>query len=176
MLRNDFPFGASATACLSLDASGDREIHHTHHLDVLEMGTSPKSLQPPQTNARSPNCAQAALVIGTKSAADSTDRHAAKTEENRRCPRGSPRADHLVRQGVPRARWDDSGTRTGSATTAARSCAGWLAARSDPLGGIGGNVFITVVGYQVGGKNSKADSRKLATHTLAEFDLTGEID
>jgi hypothetical protein len=40
----------------------------------------------------------------------------------------------------------------------------------------GGKVFITVVGYQVGGKNSKADLRKLLAHTLAEFDLTGEID
>ena len=43
-------------------------------------------------------------------------------------------------------------------------------------GRIGGKVVITVVGYQVGGKNSKADLRKLAAHTLAEFDLTGEID
>jgi hypothetical protein len=43
-------------------------------------------------------------------------------------------------------------------------------------GRIGSKVFITVVGYQVGGKNSKADLRKLAAHRLAEFDLTGEID
>jgi hypothetical protein len=43
-------------------------------------------------------------------------------------------------------------------------------------GRIGGKVFTTVAGYQVGGKNSKADLRKLAAHTLAEFDLTGEID
>jgi hypothetical protein len=43
-------------------------------------------------------------------------------------------------------------------------------------GRIGGKVFIAVVSYPVRGKNSKADLRKLAAHTLAEFDLTGEID
>jgi hypothetical protein len=43
-------------------------------------------------------------------------------------------------------------------------------------GCMGGKVSITVIGYEVGGKNSKADLRKLAAHTLAEFDLTGEID
>jgi hypothetical protein len=36
-------------------------------------------------------------------------------------------------------------------------------------GRIGGKVFITVVDHQVGGKSSKADLRKLAAHTLAEF-------
>jgi hypothetical protein len=43
-------------------------------------------------------------------------------------------------------------------------------------GRIVGKVFITVVGYQVGGGNSKADSHMPAAHALAEFDLTGEID
>ena len=42
-------------------------------------------------------------------------------------------------------------------------------------GRIGGEVFITVIGHQVGGKNTTADLRELAAHTLAEFDLTGKI-
>ena len=37
---------------------------------------------------------------------------------------------------------------------------------------IGGKAFITVVGYQVGGKNAKVDLRKLAAHTLAEVLLS----
>ena len=36
-------------------------------------------------------------------------------------------------------------------------------------GASAGKVFITVVGCQVGGKNSKAELRELAAHTLAEF-------
>ncbi len=43
-------------------------------------------------------------------------------------------------------------------------------------GRIGGKVFITVVAYQPGAKNTKAALRELAAHTLAEFDLTCEID
>jgi hypothetical protein len=42
-----------------------------------------------------------------------------------------------------------------------------------PIGRAGGasaaRFFITVVGYQVGGNNSKAELRELAAHTLAEF-------
>jgi hypothetical protein len=43
-------------------------------------------------------------------------------------------------------------------------------------GRIGGRIFITVVAYQLDGKNSKRDLRELAAHTLSEFDLTGVID
>jgi hypothetical protein len=43
-------------------------------------------------------------------------------------------------------------------------------------GRIGSKIFITVVAYQLDGKNSKPDLRELAAHTLAEFDLTGAID
>lgn len=43
-------------------------------------------------------------------------------------------------------------------------------------GRIGGKIFITVAGYQLGGNNSKPDLRDLAAQTLAEFDLTGAID
>jgi hypothetical protein len=43
-------------------------------------------------------------------------------------------------------------------------------------GRIGGQIFITVVAYQLDGKNSKRDLRELAAHTLSEFDLTGAID
>jgi hypothetical protein len=43
-------------------------------------------------------------------------------------------------------------------------------------GRIGGKIFITVAGYQLGGNNSKPDLRDLAAHTLAEFNLTGAID
>jgi hypothetical protein len=41
-------------------------------LTCSKCGTPLKSLQPAQTNARSPNCAQAALIIATVSAADLT--------------------------------------------------------------------------------------------------------
>ncbi len=40
---------------------------------------------------------------------------------------------------------------------------------------IGGKIAITVRAYQPGGENTKAALRELAAHTLAEFDLTGEI-
>jgi len=43
-------------------------------------------------------------------------------------------------------------------------------------GRINGKVFITVVGYQLGGTNSKHGLRGLAPQTQAEFDLTGTID
>ena len=43
-------------------------------------------------------------------------------------------------------------------------------------GRIGDTIFITVVAYHLNGSNSKPDLRELAAHTLAEFDLTGEID
>jgi hypothetical protein len=43
-------------------------------------------------------------------------------------------------------------------------------------GRIGGQIFITVVAYQLDGKDSKRDLRELAAHTLSEFDLTGAID
>lgn len=43
-------------------------------------------------------------------------------------------------------------------------------------GRIGGKIFITVVGYRLGAKNSKPDLRELAAQTLAEFDLTGAMD
>lgn len=42
-------------------------------------------------------------------------------------------------------------------------------------GRIGGKIFITAVAYQLGDKNSNRDLRELASHTLAEFDLTGVI-
>jgi len=41
---------------------------------------------------------------------------------------------------------------------------------------ISGKIGITVVAYQPGAKNTKPALRELAAHTLAEFDLTGEID
>jgi hypothetical protein len=41
---------------------------------------------------------------------------------------------------------------------------------------IGAKVGITVVAYQPGAKNTKPALRELAAHTLADFDLTGEID
>lgn len=40
---------------------------------------------------------------------------------------------------------------------------------------IGDKFGITVVAYQLGAKNTKPALRELAAHTLAEFDLTGEI-
>jgi hypothetical protein len=43
-------------------------------------------------------------------------------------------------------------------------------------GRISGKVFITVVAYQPGAENTKPALRELAARTLAEFDLTGEID
>jgi hypothetical protein len=42
-------------------------------------------------------------------------------------------------------------------------------------GRIGGRITIDIVGYQVGAQNSKPRLRALATDTLAEFGLTGEI-
>jgi hypothetical protein len=42
-------------------------------------------------------------------------------------------------------------------------------------GRIGGKIFITVVGYEVGGINSKAYLRGLAAQALTDFDLTGSI-
>ena len=47
-----------------------RVIQRTHYLDVVEMGTPLKSFAPLQINARSPNCAQAALIMATVSAGD----------------------------------------------------------------------------------------------------------
>ena len=41
---------------------------------------------------------------------------------------------------------------------------------------ISGQMSISVVAYQPGGKNSKQHLRELAAHTLAEFGLTGTID
>ena len=56
----------------------------------------------------------------------------------------------------------------------------WLERRGGQMdlysGRIGGKVFITVVAYQPGAENTKAALRELAAHTLAEFDLTCEID
>jgi hypothetical protein len=49
-----------------------REIHRAHHLDMLKTRDALKSLQPAQTNARSPNCAQAALIMASVSAGEST--------------------------------------------------------------------------------------------------------
>lgn len=43
-------------------------------------------------------------------------------------------------------------------------------------GRIGGRIFITVIAYQLGDKNSKRDLRELAAHTLGEFGLTGAVD
>ena len=43
-------------------------------------------------------------------------------------------------------------------------------------GVIGDKVFITVVAYHLKGRNSKADLRELAAHTLADFDLTGAFE
>ena len=44
-----------------------RVVHRAHHLDVLETGDVAESLQPAQTNARSPNCAQTALILASVS-------------------------------------------------------------------------------------------------------------
>lgn len=41
---------------------------------------------------------------------------------------------------------------------------------------IGGKISVTVRAYQPGAENTKPALRELAAHTLAEFDLTGEID
>ncbi|MGH3968142.1 MAG: hypothetical protein ACRDTV_08540, partial [Mycobacterium sp.] len=41
---------------------------------------------------------------------------------------------------------------------------------------IAGKIAITVRAYQPGAENTKPALRELATRTLAEFDLTGEID
>jgi len=41
---------------------------------------------------------------------------------------------------------------------------------------IGGKIGISVGAYQPGAENTKPALRELAAHTLAEFDLTGEID
>ncbi|BBX25861.1 hypothetical protein [Mycolicibacterium alvei] len=41
---------------------------------------------------------------------------------------------------------------------------------------VGGKVSIGITGYQAGEQNSKARLAELAAKTLAEFDLTGEID
>jgi hypothetical protein len=43
-------------------------------------------------------------------------------------------------------------------------------------GRINGKIGITVVAYQPGATNTKPALRELAAHTLAEFELTGEID
>jgi hypothetical protein len=43
-------------------------------------------------------------------------------------------------------------------------------------GRLSGKIFISVGAYQPGAKNTKAALRELAEQTLAEFDLTGEID
>jgi hypothetical protein len=43
-------------------------------------------------------------------------------------------------------------------------------------GRFGDNVFMTVIAYRLKGRNSKTDLRELAARTLAEFDLTGEMD
>jgi len=43
-------------------------------------------------------------------------------------------------------------------------------------GRIGGKISITVVSYQPGGENTKPRLRELASHTLAEFGLTGVIE
>ena len=37
-------------------------------------------------------------------------------------------------------------------------------------------IFISLIGYDLEGRNSKPDLRELAAHTLAEFDLTGEMN
>lgn len=41
---------------------------------------------------------------------------------------------------------------------------------------IGGKIAITIEAYQPGAENTKPALRELAARTLAEFDLTGEID
>jgi hypothetical protein len=43
------------------------------------------------------------------------------------------------------------------------------------FGRLSGKIFISVGAYQPGAKNTKAALRELVEHTLAEFDLTGEI-
>lgn len=48
-----------------------RVVDHADDLDVVQLGTLLKSLQPEQINARSPNSAQAAPIILTVSAGDS---------------------------------------------------------------------------------------------------------
>ncbi|MGO9384557.1 MAG: acyl carrier protein [Mycobacterium sp.] len=53
----------------------------------------------------------------------------------------------------------------------------WIGGQMAVLSGrIGGKIFITVSAYQPGAKNTKPALRELAARTLAEFDLTGEID
>jgi hypothetical protein len=47
-----------------------------------------------------------------------------------------------------------------------------LSLRTLPLG----KIFISVLAYQPGAENTKPALRELAARTLAEFDLTGEID
>ena len=46
------------------------------------------------------------------------------------------------------------------------------------LGGarLGGKMSLSVVAYQPGGRNTKADLRELLARTLAEFELTGVIE
>jgi hypothetical protein len=41
---------------------------------------------------------------------------------------------------------------------------------------IGDKIGITIEAYQPGAENTKPALRELAARTLAEFDLTGEID
>jgi polyketide synthase 5 len=43
-------------------------------------------------------------------------------------------------------------------------------------GCVGGKIGISLVAYQPGAANTKPALRELAARTLAEFDLTGEID
>jgi hypothetical protein len=38
------------------------------------------------------------------------------------------------------------------------------------------SIVISVNAYQPGAENTKSALRKLAAHTLAEFDLTGKVD
>ena len=44
------------------------------------------------------------------------------------------------------------------------------------LGASAARSVISVGAYQPGAENTKPALRELAAHTLAEFDLTGEID
>ena len=41
---------------------------------------------------------------------------------------------------------------------------------------IPGRIIINLVAYQPGAENTKPALRELAAHTLAEFNVTGEID
>jgi hypothetical protein len=41
---------------------------------------------------------------------------------------------------------------------------------------IPGRFVINLIAYQPGAENTKSALRELAAHTLAEFNLTGEID